>query len=75
MFPLAKKNKRVKRIYVYRWFGEPRSARFDAGLVEPGRLEPSRPQAVPQVHQGPAPLDSSTGVSDPHPGHALACPG
>jgi hypothetical protein len=35
MFRLAKKNKRVKRIYVYRWFGEPRSARFDAGLVNP----------------------------------------
>ena len=35
MFRLAKKNKRVKRIYVYRWFGEDRSARFDAGLVGP----------------------------------------
>jgi hypothetical protein len=35
MFSLAKKNKRVKRIYVYRWFGEPRSARFDAGLTGP----------------------------------------
>jgi len=35
MFTLAKRNKRVKRIYVYRWFGEPKSARFDAGLVNP----------------------------------------
>jgi hypothetical protein len=35
MFRLAKKFKRVTRIYVYRWFGEPRSARFDAGLVGP----------------------------------------
>jgi Glycosyl hydrolase catalytic core len=35
MFKLARKYKRVKRIYVYRWFGEPRSARFDAGLVNP----------------------------------------
>ena len=35
MFRLAKRFKRVKRIYVYRWFGEPRSARFDAGLVGP----------------------------------------
>ena len=35
MFSLAKKNKRVTRIYVYRWFGEPRSARFDAGLTGP----------------------------------------
>jgi hypothetical protein len=33
MFALARRNKRVKRIYVYRWFGEPRSSRFDAGLV------------------------------------------
>ena len=33
MFALARKYKRVQRIYVYRWFGEPRSARFDAGLV------------------------------------------
>ena len=35
MFKLARKYKRVSRIYVYRWFGEPRSARFDAGLVNP----------------------------------------
>jgi hypothetical protein len=35
MFKLAKKFKRIKRIYNYRWFGEPRSARFDAGLVNP----------------------------------------
>ena len=33
MFTLARKYPRVKRIYVYRWFGEPRSSRFDAGLV------------------------------------------
>jgi Glycosyl hydrolase catalytic core len=35
MFTLARKYPRVKRIYVYRWFGEPRSSRFDAGLVNP----------------------------------------
>jgi Glycosyl hydrolase catalytic core len=35
MFTLARRYPRVKRIYVYRWFGEPRSARFDAGLVNP----------------------------------------
>ena len=35
MFALARKYKRVQRIYVYRYFGEPRSARFDAGLVNP----------------------------------------
>jgi hypothetical protein len=33
MFKLAKANKRIKRLYVYTWFGAPRSARFDAGLV------------------------------------------
>jgi hypothetical protein len=35
MFSLARKYKRIKRIYVYRWFGENRKARFDAGLVNP----------------------------------------
>ena len=35
MFSLARKYKRIKRIYVYRWFGESRKARFDAGLVNP----------------------------------------
>ena len=56
MFSLARKYKRIKRIYVYRWFGEPRSARFDAGLVNPNGSPAPRLQAVPQVHQGPAPL-------------------
>jgi Glycosyl hydrolase catalytic core len=35
MFSLARKYKRIKRIYNYRWFGEPKTARFDAGLVNP----------------------------------------
>ena len=35
MFKLARRYKRMERIYVYRYFGEPRSARFDAGLVNP----------------------------------------
>jgi Glycosyl hydrolase catalytic core len=35
MFKLARRYKRTKRIYVYRYFGEPRSSRFDAGLVDP----------------------------------------
>jgi hypothetical protein len=34
MFKVAKANKRIKRLYVYTWFGAPRSARFDAGLVD-----------------------------------------
>jgi hypothetical protein len=45
MFALAKRFKRVTRIYVYRWFGEPRSARFDAGLVGPnGETRPGLTQ-------------------------------
>lgn len=34
MFRVAKANKKIKRLYVYTWFGVPRSARFDAGLVD-----------------------------------------
>jgi hypothetical protein len=26
---------RIDRLYVYKWFGEPRGARFDAGLTDP----------------------------------------
>ena len=26
---------KITRLYVYRWFGEARGARFDAGLVNP----------------------------------------
>lgn len=35
LFKLAKKYKRIKRVYVYRWFGAPRRERFDSGLVGP----------------------------------------
>jgi Glycosyl hydrolase catalytic core len=45
MFSLAKKYKRIKRIYNYRWFGEPKSARFDAGLVNPNG-SPRKPYNV-----------------------------
>ncbi len=45
MFKLARRYSRVKRLYVYRWFGEPRSARFDAGLVNPdGTARPALKQ-------------------------------
>jgi hypothetical protein len=34
MFSLAKRYRsRIKRLYIYNWFGQPRSNRFDAGLV------------------------------------------
>jgi Glycosyl hydrolase catalytic core len=35
MFRLARSSKRIKRLYIYSWLGEQRSARFDAGLVNP----------------------------------------
>ena len=35
MFKLARKNKRIKRLYVYTWFGGV-TPRFDAGLVANG---------------------------------------
>lgn len=35
MFRLARSNRRIKRLYIYSWWGEPRGARFDAGLVDP----------------------------------------
>jgi hypothetical protein len=45
MFKLARTSSRIKRIYVYRWFGEKRSARFDAGLVNPnGSARPALKQ-------------------------------
>ena len=45
MFKLARRYKRIRRIYVYRWFGEKRSARFDAGLVNPnGSARPALKQ-------------------------------
>ena len=36
MFSLAKKNKKIKRLYVYTWFGAV-TPRFDAGLVADGK--------------------------------------
>jgi hypothetical protein len=45
LFKLAKKYKRIKRVYVYRWFGAPRSERFDSGLVGPkGQTRPGLKQ-------------------------------
>jgi hypothetical protein len=35
MFKLARKNKRIKRLYVYTWFGNV-TPRFDAGIVANG---------------------------------------
>ena len=35
MFKVARANKKIKRLYVYSWFGAPSSARFDSGLINP----------------------------------------
>jgi hypothetical protein len=36
MFSLAKRyRRRIKRLYIYNWFGQPPTNRFDAGLVDP----------------------------------------
>jgi hypothetical protein len=40
MFSLAKKNKKIKRLYVYTWFGNV-TPRFDAGLVADGAPRPA----------------------------------
>ena len=40
MFKLAKRNPRIKRLYVYTWFGAT-TPRFDAGLVAHGRPRPA----------------------------------
>jgi hypothetical protein len=54
MFALARKRKRVQRIYVYRWFGERRSARFDAGLVNPnGTSRPALKQFKKSIKRLP----------------------
>jgi hypothetical protein len=38
MFSLARRYRgRIKRLYIYNWFGQPRSQRFDAGLVNANR--------------------------------------
>ena len=34
MFTLARSNPRVKRLYIYQFYGAPQGARFDAGLVD-----------------------------------------
>jgi hypothetical protein len=43
MFKLAKRyQSRIKRLYIYNWFGQTRSNRFDAGLVNPnGTMRPA----------------------------------
>jgi hypothetical protein len=40
MFTQAKKNKKIKRLYVYTWFGDV-TPRFDAGLVANGQPRPA----------------------------------
>jgi hypothetical protein len=35
VFTLARRHRRITRVYLYNWTGAPRSARFDAGLTNP----------------------------------------
>jgi hypothetical protein len=42
MFRLASSSKRIRRLYIYQWTGQLRTARFDSGLTTPdGRLRPA----------------------------------
>ncbi len=47
MFKVARQDRRIKRLYVYTWFGFPApsgisvSPRFDAGLVAGGKPRPA----------------------------------
>jgi hypothetical protein len=40
MFKLARRYKRIRRLYVYTWFGAI-TPRFDAGLVAKGKPRPA----------------------------------
>ena len=35
MFKLSRMSRRIKRLYIYQWFGQERHIRFDAGLTHP----------------------------------------
>lgn len=35
MFKLTRMSRRIKRLYIYQWFGQERHVRFDAGLLHP----------------------------------------
>ena len=48
MFKLAKRNRRIKRLYIYSWFGNT-TPRFDAGLVANGRARRSYVEVFKRV--------------------------
>ena len=48
MFKLAKRNRRIKRLYIYTWFGNT-TPRFDAGLVANGRARRSYVEVFKRV--------------------------
>jgi hypothetical protein len=48
MFKLLKKNRKIERAYVYTWFGG-HAPRFDAGLVQGGPGEPTKPRPAYKV--------------------------
>jgi hypothetical protein len=48
VFKLAKRNRRIKRLYIYTWFGNT-TPRFDAGLVANGRARRSYVEVFKRV--------------------------
>jgi hypothetical protein len=48
MFTLARRHRRIKRVYVFNWFGKA-TPRFDAGLVADGAARPALAEVVKRV--------------------------
>jgi hypothetical protein len=50
MFSLASSNKKIKRLYIYTWFGAV-TPRFDAGLVANGKPRPAYNEVKKRLHK------------------------
>jgi hypothetical protein len=73
MFRLARSSRRITRLYIYNWFGVPRTERFDSGLVDPlGEPRPAyrvvhRHLARPGGNPEPPPSDAPPPPPGPPP--------
>jgi Glycosyl hydrolase catalytic core len=81
MFKLAASSPRVKRLYIYQWFGQERDVRFDAGIVtDEGRPRPAywvihkrlakpggNPEPTPAPTPPPPPPPEPTPTPTPEP--------
>ena len=79
MFKLAASSKRVKRLYIYQWSGQLRTARWDAGLMNPdgsprpaywvvkSRLQRQNPEPEPVPPAPPPPPPEPTPTATPSP--------